>query len=124
MADGGSEATRLDARVVSVEATAGGEADREVVVQRIDRWRPLHHRERCGGTLHGVVPKPCVEERRAWMLVVGTRPLDAPELLEASVEDGMQDLKLRLEEFVATCHLAIEAARTGHPEHVQQASSW
>ena len=35
----------------------------------------------------------------------------ARRALEASVEDGMQDIKLRLEEFVSTCHLAIEAAR-------------
>lgn len=48
----------------------------------------------------------------------------ARRALEASVEDGMQDLKVRLEEFVTTCHLAIEAARTGQPEHVQQVSSW
>lgn len=36
----------------------------------------------------------------------------ARRALESSMEDGFQDFKLRLEEFVSTCHLAIEAART------------
>jgi DNA-binding winged helix-turn-helix (wHTH) protein len=36
----------------------------------------------------------------------------ARRALEASMDDGLQDFKMRLEEFVSTCHLAIEAART------------
>ncbi len=36
----------------------------------------------------------------------------ARRALEASMEEGFQDFKLRLDEFVSTCHLAIEAARS------------
>jgi len=35
----------------------------------------------------------------------------ARRALESSVDDGFYDFKKRLEEFVSTCHLAIEAAR-------------
>ncbi len=36
----------------------------------------------------------------------------ARRALEASMDEGFQDFKLRLDEFVSTCHLAIEAARS------------
>lgn len=36
----------------------------------------------------------------------------ARRALESSIEEGVHDFKMRLEEFVSTCHLAIESARS------------
>jgi len=36
----------------------------------------------------------------------------ARRALESSMDEGLHDFKMRLEEFVSTCHLAIEAARS------------
>src|SRR6185437_16657209 len=73
---------RLHAGVVGLEPAAGGQADGELGVERLDRRVVLHDGERGGWALERLGPESAVQERRAGMVLRGARPLDAAELLE------------------------------------------
>ena len=77
-------AARLHAGVVRVEPAPGGEPQRELLGQRLDRRVVDHDAERCRATaVVGVVrPQPAVQVRRLEPVLEVARPLDAAQLLE------------------------------------------
>ena len=84
-------AARLDAGVVRVQVAAGRQADREVVVEAVDRRVVLDRHERRPVARHRVLPQPRVEEQLARVVLVLARPLDparAPRAARSSSRDG------------------------------------
>ena len=78
-------AARLDAGVVRVEAAAGRQPDREVVVELVDRRVVVDRDERHAIARDRVLPEPAVEEQLARVVLVVARPLEPAELLEPLV---------------------------------------
>src|SRR5205823_11660156 len=72
-------------RVERVEPPARGQPDRELLCEPVDRRVVLDRVEGRERTLDRVRPQPAVEELRAGMRLVWTRPLDAAELVEPRV---------------------------------------
>src|SRR5207249_11525563 len=85
LAQGRGVLARLNTCVEGVKAASGGEPDRELVGQLVDRRLELDGAERCERPFHRVLPEPAVEELRAWIGLVRTRPLDAAQLVEPPV---------------------------------------
>ena len=75
----------LNTRVEGVEPATGGQSDRKLFAQAIDRRIVLHGVERSAGALDGMLPEPSVQELRAPMRFVRTGPLDPTELLEPAI---------------------------------------
>ena len=80
-----SIASGLHSGVVGIEAAAGGEADRILLVQLIYRRFKFRRAERCAGAEHWSLPQAAVEIQFARMGFVVAWPLDAAELFEARV---------------------------------------
>ena len=76
---------RLGARVVGLEPAAGGEPDRVVGVERLERALRLDDGERRRRPAEGVSQSRLVQELRPGMLLVQARPLQAAVLLEPGV---------------------------------------
>ena len=84
-------AARLDAGVVRVQPPAGGEPDRELVGQLVDRRVVLHGHERRAVAGNRVLPQPRVEEQLARVrsrrsTATGGRP--RPRAARTSSRDG------------------------------------
>ena len=75
----------LDARVVRLEPATRGETDRELGVGCLKRRAVMHRHERREHALDRIGPETLVQTRRASVALLGARPLDATELLEARV---------------------------------------
>src|SRR6185369_7889160 len=78
-------AAGLDAGVVRVEAAAGRQADREVVIELVDRRVVLDREERRPVARYRIFPEPAVEEELTGVVLVVARPLEPAQLLEPPV---------------------------------------
>src|SRR5215813_4695234 len=81
----GSVESGLNSGVEGIQATSCGEPQRILLIQLV-HWRlKLYRSERRARSNQGIVPEPAVQKHFARMRFVVTRPLDAANLLQATI---------------------------------------
>src|SRR5262249_47238119 len=75
----------LHAGIVGIETPPGGQANRIVCVDRVDRRNELHYTERRPGADQGILPESAVKIHFAGMRFIVTRPLYTLQLFQTAI---------------------------------------